>query len=122
MQKVYSYLVKLKTKNITYTYEIEKIVIDSNNPELYNKLDKLGFKRLGWTTSKHIPDLRLCVANYYYKGIGNFVYWNSGNEIATFKGYHNILICTDEDEFINYAEQMINGKQITKTITKTIFE
>lgn len=122
LQDVYNHLVELKTKVITRTYEIEKLVIDSNNPKLHDKLDKLGFKPLSWTTSKNIPDLRLCIADGYYERIGNYVYWNDGSEISKFKDYRTVLICTDEDEFINYAKQMISGKQITKTVTKTIFE
>lgn len=122
IQEVYNHLVELKTKTITYTFEIDTLVIDCNNIKLYNKLEKLGFKPLSWNTNKTGEPLRLCVANHYYPNIGNFVYWNDGSKIGKFTDYSNILICTDEDEFIDYAKQLINGDRVIKTVTKTIFE
>lgn len=101
-----------------YTIKIDMLVIDSNNIKLRNKLEKLGFKPLSCVTNKPGDPVRLCVSNHYYQNIGSFVYWDDGHEITKFKNHGNILICTDEDEFLNYAKQMINKGQIIKTVTK----
>ena len=122
LQEVYNHLVELKTKKVEYTYEVTHLVIDNNDQTLHKALNKMGFKSLDWTTSPGKPNRRLCVANYYYERIGNFVYWNDGNRIDKFKNFEDVLVCESTDEFLNYAKMIINGEKVIKTVTKTFFE
>lgn len=120
IKSVHSRLLAIKTYTVEYTEEVNYAILDCNCSELHIKLQKIGYKALGWTTSPGRDDLRLVIYNDYEDDgtYGQFVFWNTGHKTDHYKSSSNIIICKSTDEFLDIAQRMRNGEKFTK---KTIY-
>lgn len=100
---------------------IECVLLRHNSTELHNRLKKLGFSELSWTTSMDRNQILIASSFPYTKTESGYSrkvleeykgsFWNNG--IVAPKGAGNCLDCLDdEDKFMSIAEKLIKERYI----------
>lgn len=90
------------------------IAVHDNNYELHNQLERIGYKKLPWTTFTGIHNQTTILTNsYHYNQYGKYVFWTTGSDIEKIKAASNVIYCDTLNEFLKLANELLNNEYIS---------